>query len=315
VRVAIPGGGTYFAMYPFAPNLRILSGSLQSLLGLYDHAELSGSSRARTLFRAAEPTAREAVLAHDTGSWSLYSRGGGPSPLNYHRLVVKQLAALCDRLGRAIYCEARRRFARYEHVPPALRLLWGGRGRTGAAAPVTFTVSQPATLRLQILRGGRTVLSRTLHAGAGRQVVSWTPSRAGRYRLTVTAIAPSGGRTTRRAMLAVTKRRTHDEGWRDGSRHRRDGDRRGRRKPPGPARGTPRPAPSPEATPTPAPTAPPDVATPAPTDPPEATPAAPDSPVAPDPTTTPDPGTTSDPSATPDPTATPAGAVTQDPSR
>jgi hypothetical protein len=113
VRVAIPRG-TYYAMYPFAPTLRILNGSLQSLLGLYDHATLSGSTRARRLFRAAEPTAREAVIAHDTGSWSLYSRNGRPSPLNYHRLVVTQLAALCERLEQATYCDARRRFAGYE---------------------------------------------------------------------------------------------------------------------------------------------------------------------------------------------------------
>ncbi len=73
--------GARYAMYSFAPDLRILNGELQTLIGLRDVARISGSGRARRLFARGEPTARRAVRGFDTGAWSLYSADGKESTL------------------------------------------------------------------------------------------------------------------------------------------------------------------------------------------------------------------------------------------
>lgn len=105
-------------MYSFSPSLRILNGSLQALIGLYDDAKLSRSARARRLLAAAETMARPTIGAYDTGAWSLYAFNGRESPLAYHRLVIDQLEGLCQRLGERAYCDAGRRFDRYASTPP-----------------------------------------------------------------------------------------------------------------------------------------------------------------------------------------------------
>jgi len=92
--VAVPtGSGVRYAMYSFAPDLRILNGELQTLIGLRDVARIAGSDRARRLFRQAEPVVRRAVRGFDTGAWSRYSAGGAESTLGYHRLVAASSAA------------------------------------------------------------------------------------------------------------------------------------------------------------------------------------------------------------------------------
>ena len=67
--------GNHYAIYSFAPDLRVLNGFIQSLIGLHDYARLSGDPRGTALFAAAEPQARSEVPLYDTGAWSLYSRG------------------------------------------------------------------------------------------------------------------------------------------------------------------------------------------------------------------------------------------------
>ena len=67
--------GSHYAIYSFAPDLRVLNGFIQSLIGLYDYARISGDPRGTALFQAAEPQARAEVPTYDTGAWSLYSRG------------------------------------------------------------------------------------------------------------------------------------------------------------------------------------------------------------------------------------------------
>ena len=222
VRVNVPGG-RYYAMYSFSPSLRILNGSLQALIGLYDHAKLSRSARARRLLAAAEPTARATVGAYDTGAWSLYARDGRESPLGYHRLVIGQLQGLCQRLGERAYCDAGRRFARYASTPPRVELAWGGRARAGDATPIAFSLSHRASIDLAVRRG-RTVLRRQLLAGPGRHVHAGAPSRPGRYRLTLRATGRAGAQRLRRASLVVRTPRARVR-----KRHRPAGGRRERR--------------------------------------------------------------------------------------
>jgi D-glucuronyl C5-epimerase C-terminus len=321
VRVAVPTG-TDYALYSFAPSLRILNGSLQALLGLYDQASLSGSRRARRLFRDAEPTVRDAVAAHDTGSWSLYARGGSESPLNYHNLVVGQLAGLCQRLRTAAYCDARRRFAAYGG-PPRVWLAWRGRTRVGRPTPIAFTVSQSASIRVMVRRGGRTLLAREIPVAAGRHVMAWTPSRPGRHRLTLRATGRMGT-AVRHATLTVLHRprvreragRSHD---RDGVRRRRRRDEHSgarRRRPQAPS---PTATPTPDATPSPQPvpsvTAAPSpgaTASPTPTPSPRAA-SSPEPRPSPEPSRPPDPELSPEPADTPAPTAQPRAAPTPTP--
>ena len=276
----------------FSPSLRILNGSLQALIGLYDHASLSRSARARRLLAAAEPTARATVGAYDTGAWSLYARNGRESPLGYHRLVIGQLEGLCERLGERAYCDAGQRFARYASTPPRVELAWGGRARAGDATPIAFSLSQPASIRLAVRRAGRPVLRRELLAGPGRHVLAWTPSRPGRYWLTLKATGRAGARRLRRASLMVRTPRVRVR-----KRHRQAGARRERRTRPKHPRSAPGATPAPDRAPTPVPSAP------SPAAPPAIAPA-------PRPTAVPEPTATPEATGTPDVTPNPEPTVT-----
>ena len=195
--VAVPAGrGVRYSMYSFAPDLRVLNGELQTLIGLRDVARISGSARAQRLFARAEPAARRAVRGFDTGAWSLYSADGKESTLGYHRLVAGFLAALCRRTGAASYCAAGRRFARYVREPPRVHVRTLRKVRVRRQATIRFTLSKISDVMLQVRdRRGRVELSRGLRAlPRGRHSVAWVPERAGRHRLRIVAVGPAGTR-------------------------------------------------------------------------------------------------------------------------
>ena len=205
--VAVPaGGGVRYAMYSFAPDLRILNGELQTLIGLRDVARIAGSGRARRLFEQGEPVARRAVRGFDTGAWSLYSAGGKESTLGYHRLVAGFLSGLCRRTGASTYCAAGRRFVRYVREPPRVHVRTARKLRARRRTTIGFTLSKISDVMLQVRdRRGRVELSHGLRAlPHGRHSVTWVPARAGRHRLRIVAIGPGGtravvGRTLRAA--------------------------------------------------------------------------------------------------------------------
>ena len=86
-------------MYSFNPALRILNGHIHALVALYDVARLTGSRRARRLFRLGAHDGATQLRAYDTGAWSLYSAAGAEASLSYHRLVAGFLRT-SDRLPR-----------------------------------------------------------------------------------------------------------------------------------------------------------------------------------------------------------------------
>ena len=51
------GAGDHYAQYSFAPGLRILNGFVQSLVGLYDFAEITGDAEAQRLFATGQARA------------------------------------------------------------------------------------------------------------------------------------------------------------------------------------------------------------------------------------------------------------------
>ena len=213
--VAVPvGRGARYSMYSFAPDLRVLNGELQTLIGLRDVARISGSKRAQRLFARAEPAARRAVRGFDTGAWSLYSADGKESTLGYHRLVAGFLAALCRRTGAVSYCAAGRRFDRYVREPPRVHVRTLRKVRVRRQATIRFTLSKLSDVTLQVRdRRGRLELSRALRAlPRGRHSVAWVPERAGRHRLRIVAVGPAGtravvGRTLRAKVVKPRARR------------------------------------------------------------------------------------------------------------
>ena len=210
VPVGVAAGGQY-VMYSFAPGLRILNGFLQSLIGLHDVAELTGSGRAEQLFRRGERSARQAVAAYDTGAWSRYSLGGRESTLPYHELVTGFLAGLCTRTARPVYCRTGARFARYEREPPRIDLAVSRRPRAGRSAALSFALSKVSAVAVSVRgRHGR-VLRIDTQLPRGRWRYAWTPPRRGRYVVVVRAIGPEGRRAVVRDRVlarAPTRRRS-----------------------------------------------------------------------------------------------------------
>ena len=131
--------GNHYAIYSFNPDLRVLNGFIQSLIGLYDYARLSGDPRGTALFEAAEPQARHEVPLYDTGAWSLYSRGSSTheSSLSYHDLLQGFLENLCKRTEREVYCTTAENFVAYESQPPVVAVT-PKRLRGGKPGRVTF---------------------------------------------------------------------------------------------------------------------------------------------------------------------------------
>jgi hypothetical protein len=117
VRVGTSLGARYL-QYSFAPGVDIINAFLQSLIGLYDYAHVSGDPQAAALFAAGDRQARAELPQFDTGSWSLY-QPGVLDTIDYHELVTGFLQELCDRTKAAVYCREAQRFASYLNHPPA----------------------------------------------------------------------------------------------------------------------------------------------------------------------------------------------------
>ena len=200
--------GDHYAIYSFAPDLRVLNGFIQSLVGLHDYARLSGDPRGRALFEAAEPEARHEVPTYDTGAWSLYSRGSSKheSSLSYHDLLTGFLEGLCKRTDREVYCTTAANFVTYKSQPPEVsvrpRRLRGGRpGR------VRFELSKISYVNLRITRGRRVVEERPFGVvGYGKRTFGWdVPRRRGDYTVELAVRDLAGNESTARAVVTVLK--------------------------------------------------------------------------------------------------------------
>ncbi len=103
-RTAPPSGvrlnlahGSYYLAYSYAPGQRIYNAFYQSLAGLHDLAQLSGSKTANRLWLSGQREGRYQLPFSDSGSWSYYEPGS-PSPLNYHKVLRDFVRGLCDRM-------------------------------------------------------------------------------------------------------------------------------------------------------------------------------------------------------------------------
>jgi len=209
VGVRVPSGaGEHFLLYSFDPKLRVLNGFVQTLVGLYDLAQVSGEPLAYELFARGERAARAEVPAHDTGAWSLYSRGRvqRESDLGYHRLVGGFLGELCARTRSEPYCGAQARFAGYEREPPRLALRTT-RLRGGRAGELVLELSKLSRVSVRVTRGSRVALARgPVALPFGRPAVAWKPPREpGRYLVALRAVDLAGNVATATASVRVTR--------------------------------------------------------------------------------------------------------------
>jgi len=121
VRVPLTRDGNWYALYSFAPDLRVLNAHLQSLNGLFDVAQLTNDGRARRLYTEGLRAARRRIGAFDTGRWSKYANPGAEADLNYHVLNRDLARGVCKRSGETAICEAALRYTDYleERCPRA----------------------------------------------------------------------------------------------------------------------------------------------------------------------------------------------------
>ena len=210
VRVpAQDGQGVHYAQYSFWPSLHVLNGFVQSLVGLWDVADLTGDPRAAQLFAEGELAARREVPAFDTGAWSLYSRGAitRESDLGYHTLLRDFLAGLCDRTGADVYCGAEAHFTAYLTTPPELAVRTT-RVRGGTDAVLRFSLSKIArtTITVTAPDGERVLSVAAGTVGRGTRTVSWdVPRRRGGYVVRVDATDLAGNAASVEAPVEVLK--------------------------------------------------------------------------------------------------------------
>jgi hypothetical protein len=200
--------GDHYAIYSFDPNLRVLNGFIQSLVGLYDYARISKDPEGAELFQNAEPEARAETPTYDTGAWSLYSRGTSTheSSLSYHDLLEDFLAGLCKRTKVAVYCTTAEHFVAYKSVPPILELQ-SKTLRGGKYGRVRFELSKISNVTLTITRAGRVVERRPFGAvGYGKRTFGWAvPRKRGTYDVQLAATDLAGNSTADATTVRVLK--------------------------------------------------------------------------------------------------------------
>jgi hypothetical protein len=215
VRVAT-AEGAHYAQYSFWPGLRVINGFVQSLVGLYDVAEITGDARAARLFADGDRTAKAEVPKFDTGAWSLYSRDAitRESDLHYHTLLRDFLTSLCDRTAEPVYCTAESHFTAYLTTPPEIAVRTT-RLRGGTRRALRFSLSKISSARVSVTApDGRTALSAAVGTvGRGTRSVAWSvPRRAGRYAVRVDATDLAGNAASADGVVEVLKPKRRKRG-------------------------------------------------------------------------------------------------------
>jgi hypothetical protein len=179
------GRGTRYVQYTFAPSQDILNAFLQSLIGLYDYAHVSGDPLATRLFAAGDAQARAETPRFDTGAWSLYQPGIEDS-LSYHELVTGFLQQLCQRTHAQVYCVTAQHFRTYLKTPPELTLLTH-RVKARQTTTLRFRLSKYSHVGIVVLRGGSTVFETSAYFAHGTSEFQIPPLGRGSYTIHLAA--------------------------------------------------------------------------------------------------------------------------------
>ena len=189
VRIAT-GLGARYLQYSFAPRVSIINAFLQSLIGLYDYAQVSGNATAEQLFNAGNAVALAEVPHFNTGAWSLY-QPGEEDPLSYHELVTGFLQELCTRTQASVYCTTAQDFQKDLTTPPALTLTTH-HSRVGVLTDVHFWLSKESHVGIVEVFNGTPMFETSAELGYGGNAFGIpTPRRPGVYtvRLSATDLA------------------------------------------------------------------------------------------------------------------------------
>jgi hypothetical protein len=191
VRVAT-GLGARYVQYTFAPGTSIINAFLQSLIGLYDYAQVSGDPLAKQLFAAGNAEAQAEVPQFDTGAWSLYQPGVEDS-LSYHELVTGFLQQLCSRTEASVYCTTASHFAAYLKTPPALAQLTT-RARVKKSFSLAFRLSKVSHVGVVVLdRSGSVMFETSAYFPYGVHAFAIPPlKRKGTYTIHLAATDLAG---------------------------------------------------------------------------------------------------------------------------
>ena len=186
--------GAFYLIYSYAPTLRVINAHLQTVVGLYDFAQITGDPRAQALFAAGDSEARAVLPRYDTGKWSLYDESR-EADLSYHRLVTTFLRNLCRRTDQPVYCDTASRFRDYERVPPEVRARTS-RIRTGRPARLKFGLDKISRVGVTVLdASGDAVFATSATVGRGTRYFTWSrPAAPGSYTLRVSATDLTGNR-------------------------------------------------------------------------------------------------------------------------
>lgn len=209
VRIA-SGTGAHYLQYSGLPNFKVANGFIQSLVGLYDFANLTGDTTAQSLFEDGDRAGRQEIGTFDTGAWSLYSRGAPStheSDLGYHKLLRDFLKQLCSRTAAVEYCSAEQHFTGYLTQPPTLQSLTS-KLTARKTGNVRFKLDKISRVTLRITRDGQPVA--TLAPGVlyrGTKSIAWTaPKKSGDYDVTITATDLANNTATTTGVITVSRR-------------------------------------------------------------------------------------------------------------
>jgi hypothetical protein len=191
VRLDTPTG-PFYLIYSFNPKLLVINAHLQSLVGLYDVAQLTGDPRPLALFQQGDAEAQAVLPSYDTGAWSMYDTSH-ESDLNYHDLTTTFLQNLCKRTATPIYCDTATHFKTYRNTPPTSAPL-ARMIRAGQPAKLSFTVNKISRVGVTVLdESGATVFATSAIVGRGDHFYNWSrPAKAGLYTFRVTATDLAG---------------------------------------------------------------------------------------------------------------------------
>ena len=183
-----PLGGTHYLQYSMSPRLYITNALLQSVIGLYDYAEITGDPTAARLWRAAEPEARNELAASDTGDWSTYSYRGRESTREYYDLLLEFSAGMCHRTKIEQYCTTTRNFRNYLSKPATLSFTGPTAVTQGQETQVRFTVDKLSAVQIVITHeNGKTSLDKTATFRRGARSFAWKPGATGVYSVSLAA--------------------------------------------------------------------------------------------------------------------------------
>jgi hypothetical protein len=199
--------GNHYLIYSFNKGLRVGNAFLESLIGLWDFWQATGDKSARALFIRGDREARHELPLYDTGAWTLYSLGGAESDLNYQRVIRDFAEGLCERTKASAYCTKAEAFDSYLHTPAKVRVVGPKTGRVKKTVRISIHVDKISCLAIQILRGDTPVYQPVWYFPRGTHSFSWTPPKAGTYRIHVLARDLMSRQSRADADLRVLSRR------------------------------------------------------------------------------------------------------------